>query len=100
MLNENFMAMVLGECESIISETENIQDLAENDGFMVETRIVAEELQDCIMSGDIDKVVGLSIELYQNAKYESEDLDLDNSEVYACVQNMLESVNAIRANVR
>jgi len=84
----NKLINVLNECESIISSTENIEELVakdylDNQEFFI-IRQNAEEIQSIIvtynvdnneslLSDDIQEIEELRIEIYQAAKYISED---------------------------
>jgi hypothetical protein len=83
----NKLVNILCECESIISSTENIQELVaedylDNQEFFI-IRQNAEEIQEIItkynvdnneslLSDDIEEIEELRIEIYQAAKYISE----------------------------
>lgn len=84
----NKLVNILLECESIISSTENIEELVaedylDNQEFFI-IRHNAEEIQEIItkynvdnneslLSDDIEEIEELRIEIYQAAKYISED---------------------------
>ena len=84
----NKLVNILCECESIISSTENIQELVaedylDNQEFFI-IRQNAEEIQEIItkynvdnneslLSDDNEEIEELRIEIYQAAKYISED---------------------------
>jgi hypothetical protein len=84
----NKLVNILLECESIISSTENIEELVaedylNNQEFFI-IRDNAEEIQEIItkynvdnneslLSDDIEEIEELRIEIYQAAKYISED---------------------------
>ena len=111
---EKFVQYTLADCESIISETENIEhyytdDILDSLDFS-DIRNSAEELESLVISmseselvtndmiGDIDD---MSIELYQNIKYISEDSVFDSDiEVIESFRSMFECINSIRGNMQ
>jgi len=111
-----FVEVLMGECESIISETENITE--ELDSTFVsfidelyEIRIIAETLQSLVVDYENDyfsvsseEFDELSIELYQSIKYTLESFETDyfdtmNSELELSFKYMRDSVNQIRTTI-
>jgi len=108
---------ILGECESIIAETENItEELTLEPVFcdeLFEIRCSAEEVQSLIVnieenefiSNDmLDNLENKSIQLYQNIKYSLEGFETENEsstspEVLQSFVYMRNSVNEIRTAV-
>ena len=112
-----FVDIIMGECESIISETENITEeleLTESNTFdafideLYEIRIIAETLQSLVVDYENDyfsvsseEFDELSIELYQSIKYTLESFETDyfdtmNEELELSFKCMRDSVNQIR----
>lgn len=111
-----FVDIIMGECESIISETENITEELDNtfDAFideLYEIRIIAETMQTLVINYENDyfsvsseEFDELSIELYQSIKYTLESFETDyfdtmNSELELSFKCMRDSVNQIRTTV-
>lgn len=111
-----FVDVLMGECESIISETENITE--ELDSTFVsfidelyEIRIIAETLQSLVLDYENDyfsvsseEFDELSIELYQSIKYTLESFETDyfdtmTEELELSFKYMRDSVNQIRNTV-
>ena len=108
------------ECESIISETENVTEVVDLESFaeeLLEIRISAENLQTLILnieeseyisSDMLDSLENKSIQLYQEIKYSfdnietppydalSENESSTNPEVIESFVCMRDSINAIR----
>jgi hypothetical protein len=111
---EKFVQYTLADCESIISETENIEhyytDELLDDLEFVDIRNSAEQLQTLVISMSESELVtndmlteidDMSIELYQNIKYISENEVFDSDiEVIESFRNMFDCVNSIRGNVQ
>ena len=111
-----FVDVLMGECESIISETENITEELDStfDSFideLYEIRIIAETMQTLVINYENDyfsvsseEFDELSIELYQSIKYTLESFETDyfdtmNSELELSFKCMRDSVNQIRTTV-
>lgn len=111
-----FVDIIMGECESIISETENITEELDNtfDAFideLYEIRIIAETMQTLVINYENDyfsvsseEFDELSIELYQSIKYTLESFETDyfdtmNEELELSFKCMRDSVNQIRTTV-
>ena len=111
-----FVDVLLGETESIISETENITE--ELDSTFVsfidelyEIRIIAETLQSLVVDYENDyfsvsseEFDELSIELYQSIKYTLESFETDyestmTEELELSFKFMRDSVNQIRTTI-
>jgi hypothetical protein len=114
---------IVNECESIISETENITEVVDSESFteeLLEIRISAEQLQTLILnieeaediSNDmLDSLDNLSIQLYQEIKYSydnietppydalSENESSTDPEVMQSFVCMRDAINAIRDSV-
>jgi len=111
---EKFVQYTLADCESIISETENIEhyytDELLDDLEFVDIRNSAEQLQTLVISMSESELItndmlteidDMSIELYQNIKYISENEVFDSDiEVIESFRNMFDCVNSIRGNVQ
>ena len=111
---EKFVQYTLADCESIISETENIEhyytdDILDSLDFS-DIRNSAEELQTLVISMSESELVtndmlkdidDMSIELYQNIKYISEDSVFDSDiEVVESFRSMFACINGIRDSVK
>ena len=111
---EKFVQYTLADCESIISETENIEhyytdDLLDSLDFS-DIRNSAEQLQTLVISMSESELVtndmlteidDMSIDLYQNIKYISEGEVFDSDiEVIESFRNMFTYVNGIRDIVK
>ena len=111
---EKFVQYTLADCESIISETENVEhyytdDLLDSLDFS-DIRNSAEQLQTLVISMSESELVtndmlteidDMSIDLYQNIKYISENEVFDSDiEVIESFRNMFACVNAIRDIVK
>jgi len=123
----NKLINILHECESIISSTENIEELVaedylDNQEFFV-IRQNAEQIEEIItkyniddneslLSDDIEEIEELRIEIYQAAKYISEDYlenknddynnldDLEKEVVnqFKYIQNSTDSISNLLTN--
>ena len=111
---EKFVQYTLADCESIISETENVEehisaDILDGLDFS-DIRNSAEQLQTLVISMSESELVtndmlteidDMSIELYQNIKYISEDSVFDSDiEVVESFRSMFECINSIRGNMQ
>ena len=111
---EKFVQYTLADCESIISETENVEehigaDILDSLDFS-DIRNSAEELQTLVISMSESELVtndmlkdidDMSIELYQNIKYISEDSVFDSDiEVVESFRSMFACINGIRDSVK
>jgi len=111
---EKFVQYTLADCESIISETENIEhyytdDILDSLDFS-DIRNSAEELESLVISMSESELVtndmlteidDISIELYQNIKYISEDSVFDSDiEVVESFRSMFACINGIRDSVK
>ena len=111
---EKFVQYTLADCESIISETENVEhyytdDILDSLDFS-DIRNSAEQLQTLVISMSESELVtndmlteidDMSIELYQNIKYISEDSVFDSDiEVVESFRNMFACINSIRDSVK
>lgn len=111
---EKFVQYTLADCESIISETENIEhyytdDILDSLDFS-DIRNSAEELQTLVISMSESELVTndmltmidhTSIELYQNIKYISDDSVFDSDiEVIESFRSMFTCINSIRDSVQ
>ena len=114
---------IVNECESIISETENITEVIDLESFaeeLLEIRTTAEELQTLILNIEeseyisnnmLDSLDNKSIQLYQEIKYSfdnietppydalSENESSTDPEVMQSFVCMRDSINAIRDSV-
>ena len=111
---EKFVQYTLADCESIISETENVEEYISADTLdeleFIDIRNSAEQLQTLVISMSESELVtndmlteidDMSIELYQNIKYISENEVFDSDiEVIESFRNMFTCVNGIRGNVK
>jgi len=111
---EKFVQYTLADCESIISETENVEEYISADTLddleFVDIRNSAEQLQTLVISMSESELItndmlteidDMSIELYQNIKYISDDKVFDSDiEVIESFRNMFDCVNSIRGNVQ
>lgn len=114
---EKFVQYTLADCESIISETENIEhyytdDILDSLDFS-DIRNSAEHLESLVISMSESELVtndmlteidDISIELYQNIKYISDDsvlLQYDSDiEVIESFRSMFACINSIRDTVQ
>ena len=111
---EKFVQYTLADCESIISETENVEhyytdDILDSLDFS-DIRNSAEELESLVISMSESELVtndmlkdidDMSIELYQNIKYISEDSVFDSDiEVVESFRSMFACINGIRDSVQ
>ena len=101
-------------CESIIYETENVEEYISADILdsldFSDIRNSAEELQTLVISMSESELVtndmlkdidDMSIELYQNIKYISDDSVFDSDiEVVESFRSMFECINSIRGNMQ
>ena len=114
---DSLVELVFNECESIIAETENVEEF--NTGDMLDylqfsdIRTVAEELQsfvvhisenEFISNSMLEQLDDISITLYQNVKYILEDCENEifsstDTEVMKSFDNMRTYVNSIRETV-
>lgn len=111
---EKFVQYTLADCESIISETENVEEYISADSLdeleFVDIRNSAEQLQTLVISMSESELVtndmlteidDMSIELYQNIKYISEDSVFDSStDVIESFRSMFACINGIRDSVQ
>lgn len=111
---EKFVQYTLADCESIISETENVEEYISADILdsldFSDIRNSAEELQTLVISMSESELVtndmlteidDMSIELYQNIKYISEDSVFDSDiEVVESFRSMFACINSIRDSVK
>jgi hypothetical protein len=110
---EKFVGHVLADCESIISETENIEEHIDADLYVFEfsdIRTSAEALQtlvidmsesELVTNDMITEIDDMSIELYQNIKYISEgEVFESNTDVIESFRKMFICVNGIRGTVK
>ena len=111
---EKFVQYTLADCESIISETENVEehigaDILDSLDFS-DIRNSAEELESLVISMSESELItndmlkdidDMSIELYQNIKYISEDSVFDSDiEVVESFRSMFACINGIRDSVK
>lgn len=111
---EKFVQYTLADCESIISETENVEhyytdDILDSLDFS-DIRNSAEELESLVISISESELItndmlkdidDMSIELYQNIKYISEDSVFDSDiEVVESFRSMFACINGIRDSVK
>ena len=111
---EKFVQYTLADCESIISETENIEhyytdDILDSLDFS-DIRNSAEELESLVISMSESELItndmlkdidDMSIDLYQNIKYISEDSVFDSDiEVVESFRSMFACINGIRDSVK
>jgi hypothetical protein len=98
---------IMGECESIISETENILEELQSESFFFEDemntiRYSAEDLQEMVVNGStLEELQEQSITMYQDCKYileslETEYLDFITDEVSKSFGYIRASVSIIR----
>jgi hypothetical protein len=113
---EKFVQYTLADCESIISETENVEEYISADSLddleFIDIRNSAEQLETLVISMSESELVtndmlteidDMSIELYQNIKYISDVLvlhDVYDSEVIESFRNMTICIDGIRGNVK
>lgn len=115
---DSLVESVMNECESIIAETENVEDSV-NDNDMLEViqfsdiRLVAEELQsfvvhmsenEFISNSMLEQLDDISITLYQNVKYILEHCEIEifsttDTEIMKSFDNMRTYVNNVRETV-
>ena len=109
---------IMGECESIISEVENVyHSVTDNDMLNVlhfsDIRYIAENLQSLVLDYSeetdeyqtkclLDEMTEESINLYQNIKYilehcETEIFTTDDIEITSSFEFMRHSINTIRS---
>jgi hypothetical protein len=110
---------VMGECESIISETENITEELDSTTFasfideLYEIRSIAEHMQSLVLDYSeetdeyqtnclLDEMSEESINLYQCIKYSLESFEIDNEsinniEITSSFEFMRHSINTIRS---
>ena len=120
LVSDKFLETVMGECESIISEVENVYDSVTDDDMLnvihfYDIRQVAEELQTKVLDfaeeSDeyqtkclLDEIVEESITLYQNIKYILEQCEIEifsstDTEILESFDYMRTSVNTIRDEI-
>ena len=111
---EKFVQYTLADCESIISETENVEEYISADILdsldFSDIRNSAEELESLVISMSESELItndmlkdidDMSIELYQNIKYISDDSVFDSDiEVVESFRSMFECINSIRGNMQ
>lgn len=111
---EKFVGHVLADSESIISETENIEEYIDAELLDVfefsDIRTSAEALQNLVIDMSeselvtndmITEIDDMSIELYQNIKYISEgEVFESNTDVIESFRKMFICVNGIRGTVK
>lgn len=106
-IKEFNIEVILGECESIISATENILELYEEEGLN-DIREIAEYLQKMSIKFidnkiTFDELNDITIELYQNIKYTIDYIDEEYSDydfydlVTIDCNDMRNSINEIRS---
>lgn len=117
---DSLVESVVNECESIIAETENVEELHTGDMLDVvhfyDIRLVAEELQsfvvhmaenEFISNSMLEQLDDISITLYQNVKYILEDCENEvfsttdpvYTEIMKSFDNMRTYVNNVRETV-
>ena len=120
LVSDKFLETVMGECESIISEVENVYHSVTDDDMLnvihfYDIRQVAEELQTKVLDfaeeSDeyqtkclLDEIVEESITLYQNIKYILEHCEIEifsstDTEILESFDYMRTSVNTIRDEI-
>lgn len=120
LVSQKFLETILGECESIISEVENVYHSVTDDDMLNviqfnDIRESAEELQTKVLDfaeeSDeyqtkclLDEIVENSITLYQNVKYilehcENEIFSSTDTEIFECFDYMRTSVTTIRDEI-
>jgi hypothetical protein len=99
MNKELLIQTILGECESIISSVENMQEEIDFDsmsGFAIDDmRYLAEELPNYINEKEL--LNDISIQLYQEVKYSFESLEDDYESILTDV--VKEQMEFIRSSV-
>jgi hypothetical protein len=107
---EMLVDTVMDATESIIAETENVEECINNDELMYilsfgDIRDSAEELQTLVLQdASIEQIENESINLYQNVKYIVEDLENEYSsimtdEISNSFENIRTYVDAIRYTI-
>jgi len=114
---DSLVESVMNECESIIAETENVEELHTGDMLDVmhfsDIRLVAEELQsfvvhisenEFISNSMLEQLDDISITLYQNVNYILEDCEIEvfsttDTEIMKSFDNMRTYVNNVRETV-
>jgi hypothetical protein len=114
---DSLVESVMNECESIIAETENVEEYTTGDMLDVvhfyDIRLVAEELQsfvvhisenEFISNSMLEQLDDISITLYQNVKYILEDCEIEifsttDTEIMKSFDNMRTYVNNVRETV-
>ena len=114
---DSLVESVVNECESIIAETENVEELHTGDMLDVmhfsDIRLVAEELQsfvvhisenEFISNSMLEQLDDISIILYQNVNYILEDCEIEvfnttDTEIMKSFDNMRTYVNNVRETV-
>lgn len=106
---EMLVDTVMNATESIIAETENVEDGFTGDMLEViqfsDIRDSAEELQTLVLqNASIEQIENQSIDLYQNVKYilehcENEIFSSTDTEVLNSFENMRTYVDAIRYTI-
>ena len=104
---EGLCDTILDATESIIAETENVEECINNDGLLYtlsfgDIRDSAEELQTLVVqNASIEQIENESINLYQNVKYilehmENEYSSIITDEVSNSFENIRTYVDALR----
>jgi len=114
---DSLVESVVNECESIIAETENVEELHTGDMLDVmhfsDIRDSAEELQsfvvyisenEFISNSMLEQLDDISITLYQNVNYILEDCEIEvfnttDTEIMKSFDNMRTYVNNVRETV-
>ena len=114
---DSLVESVVNECESIIAETENVEELHTGDMLDVmhfsDIRDSAEELQsfvvyisenEFISNSMLNQLDDISITLYQNVNYILEDCEIEvfnttDTEIMKSFDNMRTYVNNVRETV-
>jgi hypothetical protein len=107
---EMLVDTVMDATESIIAETENVEECIKNDELMYilsfgDIRDSAEELQTLVLQdASIEQIENESINLYQNVKYIVEDLENEYSsimtdEISNSFENIRTYVDAMRYTI-
>ena len=114
---DSLVESVVNECESIIAETENVEELHTGDMLDImhfsDIRDSAEELQsfvvyisenEFISNSMLEQLDDISITLYQNVNYILEDCEIEvfnttDTEIMKSFDNMRTYVNNVRETV-
>ncbi len=98
---------IVNECESIISETENITEVVDLESFaeeLLEIRTTAEELQTLILNIEeseyisnnmLDSLENQSIQLYQEIKYSFDNIETPPYDAQALVDAFFEAASIL-----